>query len=480
MTHDNGDPLLADFVGFCERLGTRLRPYQVEPAQAILRSVLGGLGLTFTVMFARQMGKNELSAHLEAYLMARGMWTLESTLVKAAPTFKPQVIVSKTRLENVLSASPALRPFIHGQWGYIVKLGLSRCTFFSGDPNSNVKGETARLLLEVDEAQDFEKDKYQRDFRPMAAVQNATTVLYGTGWAEDDLLAAHKRVHLEMEAGDGIRRHFEYPWHYLAELNPAYGRFVEGERARLGPEHPLFLSEYELVPIPGVGRLLTPALAAQLAGDHPRLVRPWGDRAIVAGLDIAGEGNRGDYTVLTIAEVELRTVANIVQSVGRVVQHYEWRGADLSQLQLQLADLLANVWHCRRVAVDATGIGAGVSSFLARALGPEGVDQVVFTQAGKSRLGYDLLAAIGSGRLRMYADDGSAEYRALMEQVKSTKREVLPGQALRWETPAGEGHDDYISSLALVVRALDGFTGTPAAEISQAPDVLDWKEGWEI
>jgi len=50
---------------------TRLRPYQAEPARAILASVLRGLGLTFVVEMSRQAGKNELSAWLETALLTR-------------------------------------------------------------------------------------------------------------------------------------------------------------------------------------------------------------------------------------------------------------------------------------------------------------------------------------------------------------------------------------------------------------------------
>ena len=42
-----------------------LRPYQREIGAAIMDSVLGKKGLTFSVEIARQGGKNELSAHLE-------------------------------------------------------------------------------------------------------------------------------------------------------------------------------------------------------------------------------------------------------------------------------------------------------------------------------------------------------------------------------------------------------------------------------
>jgi hypothetical protein len=40
----------------------RLRPYQREVALAILDSVFGRKGLTFSIEIARQGGKNELSA----------------------------------------------------------------------------------------------------------------------------------------------------------------------------------------------------------------------------------------------------------------------------------------------------------------------------------------------------------------------------------------------------------------------------------
>ncbi len=47
----------------------RLRPYQVEAGRAILDSVLRRRGLSFSVEVARQGGKNELSAQLEALLL---------------------------------------------------------------------------------------------------------------------------------------------------------------------------------------------------------------------------------------------------------------------------------------------------------------------------------------------------------------------------------------------------------------------------
>ena len=68
---------------------SRLRPYQREVALAILSSVFGRKGLTFSVEIARQGGKNELSAQLEVLLLT--LYIAEAqNLVKCSPTFKPQ------------------------------------------------------------------------------------------------------------------------------------------------------------------------------------------------------------------------------------------------------------------------------------------------------------------------------------------------------------------------------------------------------
>jgi hypothetical protein len=48
------------------------------------------------------------------------------------------------------------------------------------------------MLLEIDEAQDVAIEKYDRDLRPMASPTNATTVLYGTAWSDDTLLAIER------------------------------------------------------------------------------------------------------------------------------------------------------------------------------------------------------------------------------------------------------------------------------------------------
>lgn len=486
-------------------IGRELRPYQLEVVRAVLASVWGKRGLTFTVMLGRQMGKNELSAHLECYLLnlfrRRG-----GALIKAAPTFRPQAVLSRRRLREVLD-NPWNRRGYRLQGGYTFELGRARLTLLSGAPEANVVGATANVLLEIDEAQDFSPEKYDRDFRPMGATANVTTVLYGTAWTEDGLLEREKRHNLESARQDGVRRHFQYDWRTLAALSPEYGAYVEGERDRLGKRHPLFRTQYELEVLHDEGRLLSAEQRAQLWGEHERQTVPRPGARYVAGVDWAGgpsaltacqegetlrfaqgdalrEGGISDTavrrrepgrdsTVVTIGEVAHSPEGGRFPTL-RVVQHYWWTGRPQVEAYAQLLDLL-RTWDVRRVAVDATGMGAGTADFLEAELG-ERVDKVVFTQGSKSRLGYELLAAVNRGGLKVYRKDGSPEAGEFRRQMAAARADLRANRTLSFYVPEAEGHDDFVMSLALCLRAAGETSVAPAGTVLAAGDVLE--EEW--
>jgi hypothetical protein len=443
-------------------LDIALRPYQVEVGRAVMDSVLKGKGLTFTVEFARQGGKNELSAHLELLLLTLSLAT-GGTIVKAAPTYRPQTLISQRRLTERLDQA-GFAGFWKREHGHAIRLGRARALFLSADRSANVVGNTASLLLEVDEAQDVDPEKFNRDFRPMAAAANATTVLYGTAWDEASLLEEMKRRHLEMEARDGVRRHFEYPWQEVARHNPSYRSFVEGERQRLGEGHPLFVTQYCLQAVSGGGGFLSAGQLAQLQGDHPRQHRPSPDAVYVAGVDLAGEADEGqdavlrteqprrDSTVVTIAALDFAHPV-LGEPAIHIVEHCWWTGRPHPELYAALADVLKGVWGCRRVVVDATGVGAGVASFLARSLGLGVAVHFTFSAPAKSQLGFDLLSAINSGRLKMYAADGSPECAEFWKEAQQARCSYRLGRNLNFFVAPSQGHDDFLISLALTVAA---------------------------
>ncbi|MDA0270364.1 MAG: hypothetical protein O2919_04975 [Chloroflexi bacterium] len=366
----------------------RLRPYQAEIARAILGRVASRAGGSISVEIARQGGKNELSAQVElATLVAHT--EAGGALVKCAPTLTPQARISLERLTSRATAAGLGR--LVRRSGQTVHCGRARAHFLSAERHANVVGHTADLLLEVDEAQEVDAEKFDRDFRPMAASTNAPVIFYGTPWGARSLLARATAEHIEAERRDGVRRHFRHDWTAVAECVPAYAQYVEGERARLGERHPLFRTQYLLEPLEDAGRLFDAATLAQIEGSHDRQRTPRPGERYVAGLDLGGPDLHGtatdrDETVLTIARVTAGAEAAGAPLV-EVVEHQSWRGEATESLVAMLADRLRRVWRVRRLAVDATGIGAPVADLLTARLGRQVVEAVAFTAERKSRLG---------------------------------------------------------------------------------------------
>jgi hypothetical protein len=448
-----------------------LRPYQADAGMAIVDSVVNNRGLTFTVVMARQSGKNELSAQVELYLLLRNARTAIDA-IKAAPTFEPQGKISMARLWT-LAAQGEIAP-IMGRSGRTIRIGQAREVFLSAETSSNVVGHTAGLLLEIDEAQNVEREKFEREFRPMASSTGATIVYYGTPWDESTLLEQAVQHNIELQRRDGIQRHFAADWQEVAPHNAAYARFVQAERQRLGESHPLFLTQYALKPVPGAGRLFSAAQQSQLSGAHARQHVPTAGETYVAGLDIGGgQGDSGrphDATVLTIARVIDPASDSLLQASRiEVVEQIALTDVPHDELFARLADVLGRLWAVRRVVVDATGIGETMARLLERTLGAGVVQALKLTSESKSAIGYELIAAVNGGRLRIYAGDGSPEYTGCWRQIELARIAYRPSQQMNFYVDPTQGHDDYLVSLALTSHAASNPVPQPRVARGRVP-----------
>lgn len=473
----------SDITNFASNvLGQPLYPYQAEIAAAILASIHDGHGYIFTVMLARQSGKNQLSAVIEAYLLATQP---AGTIIKAAPTFSPQIAHSRERLRMLLN-SCALRERV---WSNRTMIGLApeadpaqirqrlgpRVAFYSAGIHSNVVGATADLLLEIDEAQDVAIDKFNRDFRPMAAVKNATTVLYGTAWSDTTLLAYQRAANLASEERSGVRQHFEHDWQTLATLNPAYRTYVEREIERLGAEHLSIQTQYCLRSIEGAGYLLNPLQRVLLQGDHAWENEPNEEAWYVAGMDVGGEERldpdhsgatptrgisssytRRDSTVITLGRVRY----NELHLPGIEIVHQEWWTGLPYNEQYAATIALVERWNIRSLVIDATGLGAGLASLLTNRLGPSRVRQFHFTRPSKSHLVYQLLSTINSGRLKLYAEDSEHAqlFAECWRQLRQARYRLPAPNTMDMYVDPAEGHDDFLISLALITEAVNALS----------------------
>ena len=489
--------------------GRVLRGYQAEPARAIAAAVLARrMALTtgpspsvgseehvaageFAAVFSRQSGKDEMLAQLCAYLLVLFQRS-GGQIVVALPTMRPQGIIARDRLAaRVQGARFRTLGRARVRDGAIVELGRASVHFLSAAPTSNARGNTASLLLVANECQDIEPDRWDSVFAPMAAASNAVTLYMGTVWTAQTLLARQQRYLRQLQARDGRRREFLTPWTRVAEELPAYGNYVIGERERLGGDHPFVKTEYELVELNADGGLFPPSRRGQMVGEHSPLASGTRGETYALLLDVAGEEEdqlegvvqydanaRRDSTALTVVRVV--PSPNPLPGAGEgfdrrpryeVVRRYLWTGTKHTTLYHQLLDLARNVWRARYVVVDATGVGAGLASFLRAALGERVVLPFVFTLASKSQLGWGFLGVIDSGRFKDYRTGSSpssvrdaetlsvvddAEARDLgtvfWRQVEQCTYEVRagPNRLMSWSVPDPRVHDDLLLSAALV------------------------------
>jgi hypothetical protein len=482
--------------------GMHLRSYQIEAVQAVVESVLLNRGLSIVIMFPRQSGKNECQAQVEAFLLAR-MADTKGEMVKISPTWKPQTQNAMRRLEQVIMQNRMTKDVWVKESGYIYRFQTARLIFLSGSPTTHIVGATASILLQVDEAQSVSIEKYDRDIAPMAASTNATRVFWGTAWTSRTLLARELRAARQAERKDGIRRVFRLAAPEVAAEVPAYGRFVEEQVEKLGRNHPLVKTQYFSEEIDAEGGMFPPARRQLMRGSHERQEGPTPGRRYALLVDVAGEDeglssatgegtllNPGrDATALTVIEIDRARLNLMRYPTYRVVDRRLWVGTKHTTLYGQIL-ALAEHWQPARLVVDATGVGAGLASFLERAL-PGKVRPFVFSQASKSTLGWDFLAVIETGRFLDWRPSSPApadEQAEFWQQVEHCTFEALAGpeRRVRWGVPDSTRdpysglpvHDDLLISAALCA-VLDGeeWGGEARSEVIPAPDPLD-DLGW--
>jgi hypothetical protein len=483
-----------------------LRRYQIEVAQTVARSVRDGLGLSIVVMFPRQSGKNELQAQIEVYLLTL-FSLIDAEIVKVSPTWRPQSLNAMARLERVLKINAITRSMWEKREGYIFRVGRASIKFLSGAPEANVVGATASTLLEVDEAQDVLANRYDVAIAPMAASTNATRVFWGTAWTSKTLLARELRAARKAEELDGIRRTFVLTAEDVGREVPAYRAFVAEQVAKLGRNHPSIKTQYFSEEIDAEGGMFPEQRRALMRGEHAALNGPRAGGVYALLLDVAGEdegvleggegepvNGRRDSTALTIVEVDLATMADPVLKapVYRVVARRSWVGVRHSRLYGEIR-ALAESWRCRFLVADATGIGAGLVSFLDKAL-PGRVLPFEFNSSTKSRLGWDFLGVVETGRWKEPAKWGPgcyglSEQAEFFRQLEYCQYEILPGpsKSMRWGVPdgtreAGGGdlvHDDLVLSAALcaVLDLQEWVASGPALVVQRADPLAEMDRG---
>jgi hypothetical protein len=236
-----------------------------------------------------------------------------------------------------------------------------------------------------------------------------------------------------------------------------------------------------------------------MRGGHQRQFEPTSGRRYALLVDVAGEDEEAgdplqramlenpkrDATALSVVEVETQ-YGQLPHY--RVVDRRLWLGIKHTALHNQIL-ALASHWGAAWVIVDATGVGAGLASFLAKALG-ERVIPIVFSPKVKSDLGWNFLAVVETGRYQDYQDDQEPETRQFWYEVQACQYMVREGPNKLmswgvWDTPGysatvAYGHDDLLISAAMVA-SLDelDWPATGESAVVHRDDELDEIDGAE-
>jgi hypothetical protein len=486
---------------------TPLRPYQVEPANAVIESCLHQRGLEFLWVFPRQSGKDETIAQLVVFLLTL-FQRMDACIVHVYPTAQ-QLTTGTTRLqhrlENLWTAGRSwarARPTRLG-------LGQAVCAFFSGHPQARAEGATANLLLIVNEAQDQVEPIIERRFTPMRASTNATALYVGTVRTTSDYLWKVKTRLERLQATDGQRRVFVVTPDQVGQANPHYQEFVQSQIALKGRQHPTVKTELFNEPLDTAAGLFPPRRIELMRGTHEYQADPQPGAIYIAALDVGGQDEQAtagafadlanpgrDYTVCTIAQVtptERGTHFDVVNTFAdQGTRHFQPAPGKPPLFDSILAYL--NHWQPIAVICDSTGVGQGIADALIKAY-PRQVVPFMFTSSSKAALGNNFLALVETGRFTHFTQsthpavqDAADSFFRQCERCSYELAEGVPiEKGLRWGVPANATytddlgnthpvHDDRLLSAALFAQAdqlikLGAiFVGTSESAVIQRPE----------
>ena len=483
---------------FCEVYsGKVMYKYQEQLSKRVIRSVLENDGEEITGLFSRQSGKTETIA-----ITVGGMMIILPRLANMpmflndprfelfkdgfwvgifAPSMRQsQITYNRMRSRMMCKEAqavlndPDFRLEFSTSNGTTVSLtNGSFCMAVSASDNSNIEGETFKLLI-LEECQDISNFKIRKSIHPMGAAYNSTIIKIGTPTTfKGDFYETIQRNKYRYENG-GKRNHFEYNYKTVMKYNPRYAKYVEREKERLGETSDEFRMSYGLEWIISRGMFIDIEELEKLCGeDYLDIVDSDLKATHVGGLDIGGGSDgknkkNADSTICTIVEVDWdnpvlmetshdeETNQDIVyMAYNTYIKNWLELSPEIAENYEEQYNILMEYfkrWNLVRLVCDATR-EASLSQRIAASVRFE-VVPFVFSVKSKSDLYKHLQTEIKTGRAR-YPNSDSAkktkEHQKFLEQMGDLQKGYR-GASMVVSHPDERGaHDDFPDSWALAV-----------------------------
>lgn len=335
----------------------------------------------------------------------------------------------------------------------------------SASEGANIEGDSYMLII-VDEAQDVGNFKYSKSISPMGAFYNATKILIGTattfkGFFYESII----RNNEEHKKGIGRRNHFQYNYEVVMKYNPSYGKYIEGEKKRLGEHSDEFQMSYNLKWILERGMFIDIKTFNALLNDNLGLILEDMGASHIIGIDL---GKKNDSTIITAIEVDWNNPVLVETAKELDVPDYtvypvvlknwhEIQGDNWNEQYEIIMDFISH-YKVDKVVIDGTGVGDAIYDRIRANLDCE-VIPFVFSKQGKSDLYKHFNSEVRGGRITVPSDAltrDTREFEKFSQQMLDLEK-GYSGQCLVVAHPNVAGaHDDYPDSLALAVWGAKG------------------------
>jgi len=464
-----------DFHRRLERQPGMAKPLKAEQTRILMdieALIADGTGDTMTIRLPRQYGKNEIAAEIHKRHLLRRCVT-GGSIVRAAPTFRPQIVNSMRRLHKLCRNDPLFEyERLNMAQGFIAEYGEAEVFFLSSDEKANPEGATADVALDMDEAHKTSMESYEERFVPMCASTNAPQILWGVAAAKTDLLYKTRQRNFELGLG---HRNIQIPAMVIAETDPIYRRHYENRVSRLGADHIVVETQYNLVDVDSIGGAFKPhhrnSLFDSIHGRQDMPIRRDGCTRVTV-IDLAGEEelteeldeiqterfDSPDSTVIWHAEIDRMDVVSdkpmirildCVRLTGVRMQAVP--GDDRLSTQEIILDQL-NRWKPETTLIDARGLGQATARWLDKVWHGR-VIQYAATRSTASEDMFDTYAYLNLGQLKMWRDDNSDEYRQLQREIVWVQRKVTDGEVANLVKPSPGKKIDMIKAITYLPRA---------------------------
>ena len=460
------DELIRRTIVFCEELwGKEFRPYQRAMSYRIVESLVLNDAEEITGLMARQSGKSEVVATTLAGCMILfpilaktypileqfrdGLWVglfapvdEQSELVFARMVTR----LTSSRAVTVLT-DPEIDEKVQGRSKVLRLSNGSFCRRQTANPRAKIEGATYHIIV-IDEAQEADEQVVRKSVHPMLAANAGTMVKIGTpGFNKGDF---YKAINLNKRRQRGKRtNHFEYDDRVVSKYNPAYRKFIEKEKLRLGEDSEEFQMSYRLKWMIERGMLVTEDELDALADKSMPLVKAWHRTALVVGIDPA---RVKDSTVVTVCWVDWDHPDPAGYREHRILNWLEIHNTAWEEQYFEVMDFL-DPYDVAFMGVDAQGMGSAVADRFQRLMGHR-CEVTPFNSDAKTQSErWSHLIQLIQRQMLVYPGHSKARrtrvWRRFRQQMSDVEK-VMRGQHLLIQAPnEREARDDYVDSLAL-------------------------------